>query len=311
MPNPTRTRRDVGLLEALLLGWDLHLESENKSPKTRKIYLSAARDLIAFLTAAGMPLTAAGIKREHLEAYIVSKLRTGSPGGASNRYRALQQLFRWLVDEGEVTVSPMVKMAPPKVPQALVPVIPDDALARLLEQSSSRSFTDRRDRAIMLVLLDTGVRLGGLVGLRTTDVDLTKAKTLTVTLKGGRRLMVPLGVEACKALDRYLRDRAFHPEADSPWLWLGERGRLLDSGVQQLLKRRGRRAGIEGLHPHRFRHTFAHQWLAADGSEQNLMAIAGWESPQMLQRYARSTREQRARAAHRDLSPADRLLREQ
>jgi site-specific recombinase XerD len=257
-----------------------------------------------------MPTTVAGVKREHLEAYIVDKLRTGSPGGASNRYRALQQFFKWLVDEGEIAVSPMAKMEPPKVPQALVPVIPDDALAKLLEQASSRGFADRRDRAIMLVLLDTGVRLGGLVGLKTDDVDLHKGKTLTVTLKGGRRLLVPIGAETCKALDRYMRDRAWHPDADTPWLWLGERGRLLDSGIYQMLKRRGRRAGVEGLHPHRFRHTFAHQWLAAEGSEQNLMAIAGWESPQMLQRYARSTREQRARAAHRELSPADRLLRE-
>ena len=80
--------------------------------------------------------------------------------------------------------------------------------------------------------------------------------------------------------------------------WLGTKGPLTESGINQILKRRGRDAGIE-LHAHMFRHSFAHQWLSAGGNEGDLQRIAGWSSPQMLQRYGRSAADQRAREAYR------------
>lgn len=74
------------------------------------------------------------------------------------------------------------------------------------------------------------------------------------------------------ALDKYLRVRGSHPHADTPWLWLGKRGRLTDSGVLQVVEKLGRAAGIAGLHPHVFRHTFAHNSLSAGMGEGDVMA---------------------------------------
>ena len=80
-------------------------------------------------------------------------------------------------------------------------------------------------------------------------------------------------------------------EAETPWLWLGPKGHLTDSGLRQMLERRGEQAGIGHVYPHQFRHTAAHKWLAADGGEGDLMMLMGWRSRQMLNRMAPARRK--------------------
>ncbi len=296
----------VGDLWALVSDFERSLRAANKSPKTVKIYGEAARGLASFLATNGMPTDADKIRREHVETYIEDQIAKWRPATANQRYRSLAQFWKYLEEEGEVRVSPMTKMKPPRVPEELVPVVGEEELKRLLAACEGRAFDDRRDMAMLRMLIATGMRAGELVGMRVVDLD-RDGQVAFVVGKGRRPRACPYGSKAAAALDRYLRMRAKHAHAENEWLWLGKRGRVTDSGLRQMVERRSEEAGIGRIHPHQLRHTYAHAFLAEGGNEGDLMMLAGWRSRQMLQRYAAATVADRARTAYRRMNIGDRF----
>ena len=239
---PTKPAPDD--LAVLLPDWRTHLRARNVAPSTIASYLRVGENLLTWLRGGGMPTTASGIARDHLEAFLAALADRVSPATVAKHYRSLQQLFRWLVDDGEIPRSPMERMRPPAVPEQPVDILTDDELRALLDAARGNTFENRRDTAMLRLLIDSGMRAGELAGLTLDDLD-TEQSIAYVLGKGRRGRAVPYGAKTADALRRYLRARAEHPQAALSALWLGKKGRVTDSGVRQILERRAAVAGVD------------------------------------------------------------------
>jgi len=224
-------------------------------------------------------------------------------------WRTLQSLFSWLVREEIIDpqANPMKKIPRPDFSIPIIKDIPLKLIKKASEESGRTIFTAARNRAIILVFLDTGVRLGAISGMTVSNTD-PETGLATLLEKGGRELVIHLGKTSLVALRQYLTVRQ---DFDSDSLWLKEDGTpLKKSAIQSMIRRLKRFGGGVRWTPHTFRNTWAINLLRGGADTFSLQTLGGWVDLEMPRRYTRAMKIEDAINVHKKASPADRMENE-
>jgi site-specific recombinase XerD len=255
--------------------------------------------------AAGADPAVAALTVAEARAWVVALQRGGlAPVSVAGFVRGLKAISAWWAAEGHVDEDALRRLARPRVPQRLIATLTPAELERLLAVSRAR------ERLLIGILLDAGLRLGELADLRVDDI--VADGYLRVRGKGNKERLVPLGAVSQARLAAYLRRGRPRPVgARVDHVFLARDGRpMTAAAIQHVLRRLGGRAGLDGVrtNPHTFRHTFAKLYLLNGGDLFSLQRILGHATLDMVRRYV-SLSEADLVARHRAASPADRLGR--
>lgn len=236
---------------------------------------------------------------------------------ALNYHGALGALWTWAVRE-QIAPVHIVHAVPRPRPEkrAITPFSQDDLKALLAACGRSKSYkrpgkrecdnerpTAQRDRTLILLLVDTGMRAGELAGLKVRDVDI-KNNRLLVFGKGAKERSLPISPTTAKAIWRYLQgERGEHTPKDPLFItWIGTP--LTRDALLQLMNRLGDKAGVSNCHPHRFRHTFAVTFLRNGGNAYELQSMLGHTTLEMVKQYLQLAQTD-IEAAHKRASPVE------
>jgi len=296
-------QQDLASLIELYL---LRCQVEGKSPNTITAYRET---LTLFERIAGeedFPEGVRAITPVHIYAYLG---RIGSNGVSLDtrhrRHREVRFLFSWLKRMGYIEESPFAQIKNIRLPQKIVQPYTAEEIGRLLVCCNPRFYWGSRSRAMILVLLDTGVRRTELVDLDLADLDLEAQRLRVLHGKGNKQRVVRFGARAKEAVEDYVE--RFRGREPGP-LFLSRYGtRMSSHSALIFLRRLGRRAGVEKVKVHRFRHTFATWAIENEARELDVQHLLGHSTPAMVRRYSATYDAEKAARAHERFSPADRM----
>lgn len=325
----TKKTMELGWQDAnvLLAQYRLSLEAANRSPKTIEWYADILRRFFGFLSEKGYSASVKNIGRKEVREYVrylqnvdrwphrpnngkdLGKL---SPDTVQGHVRGLKAFWGWLAEDGYIKSNPLVKYPLPKIPKNTIVTLTIEQIKLLLKAIDKQESTGARNYCIALLMIDNGMRISEVLGIRIAELDLSRCR-VKITGKGQKERVVPFTRSTRKELLKYIKHhRQDLCRLDSPYLFPSIDGNHVSvNSIQQAIGRLAVKAGLHGTkcHPHIFRHTFATMFLAKGGQAMVLKDIMGHESVQTTQKYVHFLPED-LQKQHWAYSPAEDLFGE-
>jgi integrase/recombinase XerC len=257
-------------------GFAAYLSHEKRlSRHTSSAYLRDLRDFLTWLAdeRRGEPR---GADSGDVRAYVAYRHRAGlAPKSLQRHLAAIRAWYRYLAREGHDAQNPAVGIRAPRGPRALPRTLDIDQLSHLLALPGDAPL-DRRDRAIMELFYSSGLRLAELAGVDVADYRAGQ-RLLEVIGKGSKSRVVPVGSKAADAIAAWLDVRPGLAGADTPALFVSQRGgRLSTRAIQSRLRQRAIEQGMpQHVHPHMLRHSFATHLLESSGDLRAVQDLLG------------------------------------
>jgi len=303
-------------LELMTQGYLLSCRCEGRSPKTITTYEEHLRRFAWYCRKQQFPNEPQKVTVHHVRSFIwyvgseSNRWDSGrpvsmKPAGRSTMnhyYRVLHAFFVWLQKEGFIADNPVARIDPPRIDRRVVEALSPVEVETVLRACSGKSLLDVRNKAIICILLDTGLRISELASLKLNDIDAKTGTIMVRQVKGGKQRVVRIGLKAQTAVWRYI---SMHRRGDNDALFLTRSGQSLGvEGMKVMLRRLTGRTGIK-VFGHKMRHTFSISYLRNGGDVFTLQYLLGHNTLQMTQRYLQSLSAEDAMTAHKRFSPLD------
>lgn len=293
-------------MDAAIAGFLNYCKSKNLATRTIEYYGTRLTAFTRWSAETHPGLTPESITQQVVRDFVTAETERSSQSLGQHAYTALKAFLTFLYRDGFIPSHPMERVAKPKAPKKVLPTFRLEQIDSVIGACNPKTFTGSRDRAILFVLTDCGLRASELCGLATDDVDWSGQTMLIRHAKGSKERVVPFGQATRQALSAYMARRG---ELDSRALFVTVYGEGFDHfRLRHIIMRRCETAKISGIRcsPHTFRHTMAVSYLRNGGDVFSLQKLLGHSSLEMTRKYAELS-ETDVRDKHRLFSPADRL----
>lgn len=296
-------RRIIALQDAYAL-FLVDREARGQTEQTLAYYRGKLGRFISWATdvqrVCGVDQVTPGLIRSY---FVELQSRGLSPYTIHGVSRGIRAFCNWCTAEGLLTASPMTNVPNPRLPKTILPAFSPEEVRRLVNAAP-----DERTRALILFMLDTGLRASEMMALNGADIDMRSGEVRVRLGKGQKDRTVYLGATSRRALLKYY-GKAGWPEPDEP-VWRHQHGdeRLQGTGLRKLLAIVGKEAGVDNATPHTFRRTFALWSLRAGVNVHTLAKLMGHADIQVLRQYLDLVDGDLA-AAHHRAGIVDKLFR--
>ncbi len=295
-------------LDAQIATYLAAVEVEGKTRNTCASYANSLRDFRSVGQQLGLPEAAEEYRTAHVYAFLAELRRRGySADYQHRRHREVKACFSWFKRMGVVQENVFAKVPMVKRPFVIKPPFSPAEVQALLDSQDTDTHSGARNFALLLFLLDSGMRAAECVALLLSEVDWERRRAFVRHGKGEKQRWVAFGDRTREALLYYVV--RFRGEEDGPlFLTSALEPMATPHTLAVICQRLGLKAGVVGVHPHRFRHTFATWAIESGAREINVQMLLGHSDLTMTHRYARTYTSEQAVRAHPELSPVSRLM---